>query len=74
MTQLLAAMVAETAPPYLRTTAFGFFNLTSGVALPLATGTAVWLWERLGAEATFLLGTAFATAALALLMAWCKPA
>nr|VXZ89486.1 Uncharacterised protein [Klebsiella pneumoniae] len=38
MTQgLLAAMVAHTAPPELRGTAFGMFNLMSGLALLLAS-------------------------------------
>lgn len=41
MTQgLLAAMVAQTAPPELRGTAFGMFNLVSGVALLLASAGA----------------------------------
>lgn len=65
MTQgLLAAMVADTAPPDLRGTAFGFFNLTCGIALLLASGIAGWLWDRFGAEATFLSGAAFAAIAL----------
>lgn len=41
MTQgLLAAMVAQTTPPELRGTAFGMFNLVSGVALLLASAGA----------------------------------
>lgn len=68
MTQgLLAAMVAAAAPPDLRGTAFGFFNLTSGVALLLASGVAGLLWDRFGAEATFGLGALFAASALLLL-------
>ena len=65
---LLAAMVADTAPPDLRGTAFGFFNLTSGVALLLASSIAGWLWDRFGAEATFLAGASFAGIALILLL------
>ena len=65
MTQgLLATMVAETAPADLRGTAYGFFNLMSGVAMLLASGIAGWLWDRHGAATTFLGGAAFAGVAL----------
>lgn len=57
MTQgLLAAMVAHTAPPELRGTAFGMFNLMSGLALLLASTGAGVLWETLGAASTFYAG------------------
>ena len=66
MTQgLLATMVADTAPADLRGTAFGMFNLVSGVALLMASGLAGLLWDRLGASATFGAGMLFATLALA---------
>ncbi len=65
MTQgLLAAMVADTAPADLRGTAFGFFNLLSGVSMLLASVIAGALWDQLGAAATFLAGAAFALLAL----------
>ena len=70
MTQgLLATMVAETAPPELRGTAFGVFNLASGVALLVASVIAGLLWDRWGAGATFIAGAAFSVAALAVLLA-----
>jgi MFS family permease len=57
MTQgLLLTMVADTAPADLRGTAYGFFNLVSGVALLLASAIAGWLWDRHGAAATFYAG------------------
>ena len=57
MTQgLLAAMVAHTAPPELRGTAFGMFNLMSGVALLLASAGAGVLWEVFGVPSTFYAG------------------
>ena len=57
MTQgLLAAMVAHTAQPELRGTAFGMFNLMSGIALLLASAGAGVLWEMLGAASTFYAG------------------
>ena len=71
MTQgLLATMVADTAPPDLRGTAFGFFNLVSGLAMLLASTLAGVLWDQLGAPATFAAGAFFSLAALALLWRW----
>jgi predicted MFS family arabinose efflux permease len=68
MTQgLLAAMVAQAAPADLRGTAFGFFNLMSGLALLLASGLAGLLWDQWGAPVTFLAGAAFSAAALSVL-------
>lgn len=70
MTQgLLAAMVADTAPEDLRGTAFGLFNLISGLAMLAASAIAGLLWERLGAATTFLAGAAFAVTALVALAA-----
>ncbi|MCV2353076.1 MFS transporter [Paucibacter sp. B2R-40] len=53
---LLATMVADTAPAHLRGTAYGFFNLLSGVAMLLASALAGLLWDGWGAEATFYAG------------------
>ena len=60
MTQgLLATMVADAASADLRGTAFGFFNLMSGIAMLLASITAGLLWDQLGAAFTFYAGAAF---------------
>jgi MFS family permease len=68
MTQgLLATMVADTSPEDLRGTAFGCFNLVSGVALLVASGVAGLLWDRFGASTTFLTGAGLTAAALLLL-------
>ena len=65
MTQgLLATMVADTAPADLRGTAFGVFNLVSGVAMLIASALAGLLWEQLGASFTFLAGAVFCALAL----------
>jgi MFS family permease len=64
---LLAALVADTAPPELRGTAFGIFNLVSGVALLAASIIAGALWELTGPSGTFLAGAAFTAVALAAL-------
>jgi MFS family permease len=72
MTQgLLATMVADTAPTDLRGTAYGFFNLLSGLAMLIASGLAGWLWDQWGASFTFTAGTGFC--ALALLLLWLRP-
>ena len=69
MTQgLLAAMVAHASPADLRGTAFGFFNLVSGLALLLASGLAGLMWDQWGAPATFIAGAAFSVAALSVLV------
>lgn len=65
MTQgLLAAMVADTAPADLRGTAYGVFNLSSGIAMLAASVIAGWAWDRFGASTTFWTGGIFATCCL----------
>lgn len=65
MTQgLLATMVAKLAPADLRGTAFGFFNLVSGIALLIASAVAGLLWDQLGASFTFYAGAVFCCIAL----------
>ena len=66
---LLATLVADTAPAALRGTAFGVFNLVSGVALLAASVLAGWLWSAFGPGATFFAGAGFSAAALAGLLA-----
>ena len=61
---LLSAMVAKTAPTELRGTAFGIFNVVSGVAMLLSSVAAGLLWDYLGAPATFLAGALFCVATL----------
>ncbi len=69
MTQgLMATMVADTAPADLRGTAYGFFNLVSGLAMLLASVVAGLLWDLLGASFTFYAGAGFAIFALIALL------
>jgi MFS family permease len=69
---LLSKLVADNAPADLRGTAFGMFNLVSGVALFLASFIAGSLWTAFGASATFIAGASFAMlAAMGLLL--CRP-
>ena len=66
---LLATLVADVAPPDLRGTAFGLFNLATGLALLVASLLAGALWQAAGPSATFLAGAALATLGLVALLA-----
>ena len=69
MTQgLLAAMVADTAPADLRGTAYGFFNLMSGLAMLAASVVAGLLWQYWGPAWTFGAGARFSAVAMAALL------
>ncbi len=69
MTQgLLATMVADAAPANYRGTAFGFFNLASGVAMLISSVLAGLLWDSLGSAVTFYAGALFSLAALIMLV------
>jgi MFS family permease len=61
---VLAALIAATAPERLRGTAFGLFGLITGAASLVASVLAGLLWDRIGADATFLAGASFAATAL----------
>ena len=61
---LLSTLVADTAPPELRGTAFGMFNLLGGLSLLVASVLAGALWERFGPQIAFLAGAAFTALAL----------
>jgi MFS family permease len=61
---LLTTLVADTAPLELRGTAFGLFNLLTGVALLAASIIAGALWDWIGPQATFLTGAVFTAVSL----------
>ena len=65
---LFAALIADNAPAELRGTAFGMFNLLTGLALLLASVIAGALWDVVGFRGTFLMGAGLA--ALTLLGVW----
>ena len=67
--QGMVSQIVESAPEDLRGTAFGFFNLVSGVALLFASGLAGLIWDRFGASFTFLTGTLFCMIALVMIAA-----
>jgi len=66
---LLSALVADAAPPNLRGTAFGYFNLFTGLALLAASVIAGALWDAYGPAGTFLAGLGFALVSLVGLLA-----
>jgi MFS family permease len=55
---IFSALVADYAPPHLRGTAFGVFNLAAGIAIFVGSAGMGLAWDQLGA------GIAFAMAAL----------
>ena len=61
---LLATLIADTAPPELRGTAYGVFNLLGGLAALVASVLAGALWDSFGPAAVFLTGAGFTAVAL----------
>lgn len=61
---LLATMIADHAPQDLRGTAFGLFNLITGLAMLIASGLAGYFWDQWGSSSTFYLGATFSSLAL----------
>jgi MFS family permease len=61
---LLTTMVADTAPADLRGTAFGLFNLLTGLALLIASVLAGALWTTAGPAMTCIAGAGFSLLAL----------
>jgi MFS family permease len=66
---VFSALVADAAPADLRGTAFGVFNLASGIALLAASLIAGALWDAIGPQATFVGGAIFTAVALCGLLA-----
>jgi MFS family permease len=61
---LFNKLVADSAPEELRGTAFGIFNLTTGISMLVASVVAGSLWQVVGPQATFFAGANFAAVAL----------
>jgi MFS family permease len=62
--------VAEHAPEALRGSAFGLFNLATGIATLGASVAAGLLWDMIGPAATFIAGGGFAIATAILVAAF----
>ncbi|MEZ5946759.1 MAG: MFS transporter [Hyphomonas sp.] len=67
---LFSKLVAERAPEMLRGSAFGLFNLATGLAMLVSSLLAGLVWDRAGAAATFVVGAIFAGLAAVLLGAF----
>ncbi|EJM98916.1 MFS transporter [Phyllobacterium sp. YR531] len=61
---LLATLIADTAPKNLKGTAFGVFNLITGVVVLVGNVAAGWVWDAHGSSTTFFMGAAVSTAAM----------
>ncbi|MDK4724972.1 MFS transporter [Rhizobium phaseoli] len=57
---VVAALIADSAPSELRGTAFGIFNLVTGMSLLAASVIAGALWDGIGPAATFVCGALLA--------------
>jgi MFS family permease len=64
------ALVADLAPPALIGTAYGWFNLTTGLMLLPASILFGWVWQSFGAAAAFAFGASCAALAALLLTRW----
>ncbi len=64
---IFARLIADSAPAHLRATSFGAFHFVGGIATLLASLGAGLLWDRDGADATFIAGAAVAAVAMAML-------
>jgi MFS family permease len=67
---LFAKLVADRSPTELRGSAYGIFNLVTGLALLAASVIAGVMWDASGPDATFLVGAGCAAIALAGLLAF----
>ena len=63
---LWAKLVADTSQPELRGSAYGIFNLATGITLLLASVIAGLVWDKIGPATTFIFGAGFALLGLAL--------
>ncbi len=64
---IFARLIADAAPPHIRATSFGAFHFATGIGTLIASLAAGLIWDRHGADATFLAGAAVAAVALAML-------
>ncbi len=53
---VFSTLIAQTAPPELRGTSFGFFYLANGISLLIASGFGGLIWQKFGSNIAFLTG------------------
>ena len=61
---LLGAMIAAATPDRLKGSAFGTFNLVTGVVVLIGNTLAGWLWHSMGSAMPFLVGAALSLIAM----------
>ncbi|MTH60034.1 MFS transporter [Paracoccus litorisediminis] len=61
---LLGAMIAAVTPEHLRGSAFGTFNLVTGVVVLAGNTLAGWLWHSVGSATPFLTGAGLSLVAM----------
>lgn len=61
---LLGAMIANATPDHLKGSAFGTFNLVTGLVVLLGNTLAGWLWHSTGSATPFLVGAVFSCVAM----------
>lgn len=61
---LLGAMIAKATPDALHGSAFGAFNLVTGVVMLIGNTVAGWLWVSAGSAMPFIAGAALAVLAM----------
>ena len=64
---LLATLIADSAPPDLKGTAFGVFNLITGAVVLIGNVLAGLLWDIYGSFGTFIAGASLSAVALPVL-------
>lgn len=64
---LLGAMIADVAPDDLKGTAFGAFNLLTGLVALVGNTAAGWLWHSQGSQAPFIAGAGLSLLAMLLI-------
>lgn len=62
---LLGAMIAAATPDHLKGSAFGTFNLVTGIVVLAGNTCAGWLWHSTGSATPFLVGAGLSAAAMA---------
>lgn len=61
---LLGAMIADATPDHLKGSAFGAFNLVTGLVLLLGNTMAGWLWQNAGSASPFQVGAGLSVMAM----------
>jgi predicted MFS family arabinose efflux permease len=71
---LLGSMIASATPYALKGSAFGAFNLVTGIVVLAGNMAAGWLWQSFGTATPFLAGAAISLVAIACLAVGMRPA